>query len=228
MTITRDTPLRGLPLAIIDTETTGLPPCEVVEIAVLRHALTPEPWAETAENTFVARLRPSIPITPEASKITGIHDRDVRRAPTWVEVVALGQWCAGAVPMAFNAPFDFGAVKKQAEAAGDPIPPWPWLDPLVWARAMWGTGMDSPGNRLTTVAERLEIEPGPAHSAFGDALTTARIARPLLALLISEGGAPAMRTLGELLDWQHATALRVEATMPERFRSWTALGVPGV
>jgi DNA polymerase III epsilon subunit-like protein len=198
----------------------------VVDLAIIRHRFTADPWIETAENAWCLRVRPSIPIEPGASKVHGIHDRDVRYCPTWAESCAprFDRWLAGSVPMAFNAPFDYGVIKKQNDAAGHPTPAWPWLDPLVWARAMWGTGHDAPGNKLGAVAERLGIEAGePAHTAFGDALTTLRIARPLLALLVKEGGAPTIRTLGELLDWQRATALRIEATMPERFRGWTAL-----
>ena len=217
--ITPSTPLKGLPLSVIDTETTGLPPCEIVEFCILRADFS-TPWVEVPEAFYLGRVKPTIPIHPKATEVHGIRARDVAMCPAWGDLAARSfpRWIAGSVPMAFNAPFDFGVIAAQQRKAGEPVPTWPWLDPLVWARAMWGPS----GNRLAEVAARLSIDPGKAHSTYDDAVTCHAIARPLLVLLIKEGGAPVMRTLGELLTWQVAEAVRQEAAAPAHHdKPWT-------
>lgn len=216
--ITRDTALRGLPLVVIDTETTGLPPCDVVELAIIRATFGGE-FVEDGDNVILGRVKPLRKIDPKAREVHGISNAAVSMCNPWATTCgpSLVRWCEGAVPMAYNAPFDHHAVTESGRGAF-PVPAFPWLDPLVWARAVWGPV----GNRLAEVAARLGIEAGTAHSAYDDALTCFRVARPVLLAAVKAGKAPPVRTLGELLDWQVAEAVRQEAAAPSHHdKPWT-------
>lgn len=77
-----DTPLKGCPLAVIDTETTGLDPVagRIVDIAVIHHTLGSD---EAPVVAFSSPVRPGIPIPPEVSRIHGITDEMVAGSPAW-------------------------------------------------------------------------------------------------------------------------------------------------
>lgn len=227
--ITPATPLRGLPLAVVDTETTGLPPCDVVELCILRTAFGVD-FAETPENVYLVRVRPTRPIHPKARELHGIGFVHVAQCPTWDlhPGPSVARWMAGAVPLAYNAAFDYGVIRDANRAIGAEVPPWPWLDPFVWARALWGVNdgrNGHEGNRLTQVAERLGITPnGDPHGAYVDAQLAHAVARPLLMGCVKAGKAPAVRTVGELFAWQIAEAVRQETQLPDHFdKPWTKL-----
>ena len=75
------------PLAFFDLETTGLNVAHdcIIEICVLK--INPD----QTEETFVSRIKPMInnqlvPISKEASEITGIKDEDLKDCPTFKEI----------------------------------------------------------------------------------------------------------------------------------------------
>ena len=72
------------PLAVVDTETTGLLQSSprIVEIAIIRV----EP--DLSMDAMVRRLNPGIPIPPAASAIHGIRDDDVATCPGFADVAA--------------------------------------------------------------------------------------------------------------------------------------------
>ena len=70
------------PLAFFDLETTGLNVAHdrIIEICVLK--INPD----QTEETFVSRINPTIPISKEASEITGIKDEDLKDCPTFKDI----------------------------------------------------------------------------------------------------------------------------------------------
>lgn len=72
------------PLAIFDLETTGIDPDKdrIVQIAIIRV----EP--DGRRKTFETLVNPEISIPPEASKVHGIKDGDVKDMPTFAQIRA--------------------------------------------------------------------------------------------------------------------------------------------
>ena len=231
-----DTPLRGLPLAVIDVETTGLDyaTAHVIEIAVVHtaNALDAEPRV-----AFSGRVRPPCPIPARITEITGLTDADVADAPTWAEIAdQVVAACKGRVTAAYNAPADYQWIQREMGLIPRDAMGWPWLDLLVLRRAAVSRG--SPG-RLGQIAadSGILLE---AHGATGDAVAAALLAHGLMraayrasACFTEAGGARAaeerrrrsrwsdngdegddalspVETLGPFLRWQRAAALYQE------------------
>lgn len=70
------------PIAFFDVETTGLDIVNdrIIEISILK--ISPN----GKEEKYTRRINPNKPISPEASKITGIKDEDLKDMPTFPEV----------------------------------------------------------------------------------------------------------------------------------------------
>lgn len=170
-----NTPLAGLPLAILDTEATGLPPGNrIVEIAVVHLTLAPD---EVPVVAYTSRVNPGVPIPADATRIHGITDADVASAPAWAEVAEdVGRACAGRVVVAFNSPFDWSIVRdEQALIGRDPLGAFTdWLDLHILARFV-----DKFAHSLGQVTSAAGIALD-AHGATGDAVSTALIAPELL------------------------------------------------
>jgi DNA polymerase III epsilon subunit-like protein len=223
------TPLRNLPVAVVDFETTDLPDNDphVVDVAVVHVTL----GADDARVAFASRVRPPVPIPAKATSIHGIGDADVAESPAWLEVsAAVAQACAGRVIVAFNAPADFTFWKTEESRLGLEGVPWPWLDLLVVRKATKTRGR--PG-KLAEIAGEYGIVLD-AHGATGDALTTALLLTPLMRAAWGAGafngaegaqprrwndyddpdedGAPPVRveTWGAFVAWQRSAALYQE------------------
>lgn len=169
--------LSDIPLASIDTETTGRDPAvdRIVEIGVIV-------WQR---GEVVARHRwvvnPGRPIPKEAFDVHGIGDDDVRDKPAFSDVY--GELLAaleGRVPLAYNADFDRAFLVEEisrCESSGRTLPPaarrgTEWIDPLVWARELH---KEERSRALVDVADRLGIPLEKAHSAVHDAEAAARV-----------------------------------------------------
>lgn len=183
------TPLRLLPWAVVDVETTGLSPergDRVIEIAVLR--LEPDGRREL----YSALVNPGRPIDPRASAVNGIRDRDVADAPAFGALVdALTLRWQDAVLVAHNAPFDLGFLRAEFARAGRDAPAQPVVDTLGLARNCFRF----PANNLGTVAQSLGVATGTAHRAGGDVSSTAGVLDAMLTRLEAQG----VSTLSEVL-----------------------------
>jgi DNA polymerase-3 subunit epsilon len=161
-----------LPIAFIDTETTGKEPRtdRIIEIAVVlgRHGRV------EARRSWL--LDPEAPIPKESTAVHGIGDADVAGKPRFADVV--GEVLAslvGAVPGAYNAAFDRSFLVAEVERCGHvPAEPPPalrrevdWMDPLVFARELFKGKGES--RALGAVAERLGVSLRSAHRATDDA-----------------------------------------------------------
>lgn len=147
---------------VIDTETTDFGGA-ICELAVV----------DLAENVLLQTLLdPGRPITPEASRVHGLTDRDVAGQPRFVDVLDELLACtAGRPVLAYNAPFDHAAVCNDAQRAG--------VDLRGLERPeRWGCVM-----RARAAAERSDwwqpLHGG--HRARSDAAAAARIVRQIAA-----------------------------------------------
>jgi DNA polymerase-3 subunit epsilon len=70
------------PLAVFDIESTGMNVCRdrIIELSIIKVL----PGGKTEKYNY--RLNPTIPISPEASLVHGIYDKDVKDEPTFKEV----------------------------------------------------------------------------------------------------------------------------------------------
>jgi DNA polymerase III subunit epsilon len=183
------------PFVAVDVETTGLDPARdrVVEIGWARVAL-----GRCVEADAVL-VDPGVPMPAEATRVSGLDDAALRGAPRFADVAArLADACAGAAfVVAWNAPFDraFLAAEHLRAARSGPRPP--WIDPLVFARAL----LPDTRHRLFDVARRLRLNHARPHRARDDAVAAAEV---LLRL------APALRarTVDDALAVQRRWASR--------------------
>ena len=164
-------PWKSHPVVMIDTETTGREPAEdrIVEIAIVRGCN----GVVLSRNTWLVNPQRSIP--EGASAVHGIYDKDVRDQPTFADVCGEVLACmAGAIPAAYNAPFDRGFLLAETRRVGhiemvdvpavrDRVV---WLDPLVWARHLFPT---EKSKKLSVMAQLLGVELIEAHRATADA-----------------------------------------------------------
>jgi len=165
-----DLPWRELPIALLDTETTGRDASvdRVIEvgIAVMRGGeVTLHNWL----------IHPGCPIPDESRAIHGISDDDVKDKPRFEGVAAeIAAVMTGLIPAAYNAPFDRAFLQNEFARAGhrpEPLPPFlrrdvEWLDPLVWAREIQ---REEKSRALGEVAARLGVALENAHRASDDA-----------------------------------------------------------
>lgn len=170
-------PWVDLPIALIDTETTGISATteRLVEVGIVigrrgeiveRHG-----WL----------IHPGRPIPKEASAIHGITDADVEGKPSFADVAAEILAClAGAIPAAYNAAFDRGFLLAELDRAGalSPHPPpaarreVDWIDPLTFARELY---KHESSRALGDMAARLGIPLENAHRATDDAEAALRV-----------------------------------------------------
>ncbi|MBI5516321.1 MAG: 3'-5' exonuclease [Deltaproteobacteria bacterium] len=182
-----DAPWRSLPLAVIDTETTGRDASRgdrVVELAVVHF----RDGAVEARHALL--VNPGVPIPAEASAVHGITDDKVRGEPPFEAVLPrVLTMLEGRIPVAYNAGFDRAFLFAEMRRAGRPVtrsaegPPalrrsTDWLDPLVWARALSPAAR---GFKLGEVAARLGVELAQAHRATDDAEAAGNVFYALLA-----------------------------------------------
>lgn len=229
MPLPDDTPLRGLPCAVLDVEATGFDAdtSHVIEIAIAHVTLGDAAFPRVA---FTSRVRAPVPVPPRITELTGLTDADVADAPTWAEISnqVLGA-CEGRVVAAYNAPADYRWTRAEFLRAGRVPLAWPWLDLLVIRRAAVEKG---PPGRLTQVVEAAGIELE-AHGATGDAVAAALVLDQLMRRAFNassrftdergararwdsypgeedEEPAPSVTTLGPFLRWQRSAALYQE------------------
>jgi DNA polymerase-3 subunit epsilon len=173
-----DAPWDGIPVALVDVETTGRDPSSdrVVEVGVV----------VGRGGDVIARynwlINPGVPIPDDAREVHGISDADVKDSPRF-EAIAheIAAALSGCIPGAYNAAFDraflhaeFGRASLLAgQALRGTRPEVPalrrdveWLDPLVWARELQ---REEKSKALGEVAARLGVKLETAHRAANDA-----------------------------------------------------------
>ncbi len=194
-------PWYNLPLAVLDTETTGLAPEQgdcVIEVAVI-HFDNGE-----VTNRWSTLLDPGIPLHPDVTRLTGITPDDLMNQPSFVDVAEeLLKHLRGRVLVAYNAPFDRSFLIHEFARVGMTLPEGAkWLDPLVIARQ---TQKGQGNMKLGTVAKRLGVQLDEAHRAQADAECAGKV------LLALGKTASLPESLEELLDIQERWEAAQEA-----------------
>lgn len=164
-----------LPIACIDTETTGRDPAidRVIEVGIIIGV------GGEVVRRFNWMIDPGVPISAEASAVHGITDEHVRGQKKFHEIAAeIAEALSGCVPTAYNAAFDRRFLHEEMKRAGhktdapafrDGVE---WLDPLVWARLIHA---EEKSRALGEVAARLGIALENAHRASDDAEAALRV-----------------------------------------------------
>jgi DNA polymerase-3 subunit epsilon len=179
-----DRPLSALTYVVFDTETTGLQPHrdEVVQIGALRIVNGRVVPGEVIDQL----VNPGIPIPTASTAIHGIAAADVAGAPGIEPAArAFHDFCAGAVIVAHNAPFDIAFLNRHAARTGVTFDH-PVLDTVLMSAVIWGAATT---HTLDALADRLgaHLPADVRHTALGDARATAEVFLRMLPILQSRG-----------------------------------------
>lgn len=163
-------PLREIPFAFIDTETTGASADfghRVIELGIVRI----EGGRKVAE--YQQLINPQRHIGPGITALTGISRQMVEGQPTFTEQLpGAMELMKGAVLVGHNVRFDLSFLTREFRSAGlhiaDAFPAAHVMDTVRLARRRFGRG----GNGLQRLAPRLGVQPVTAHRALADAQTT--------------------------------------------------------
>lgn len=159
-------------LVVVDVETSGLHydgdnPAEIIEISAIRFKDGKE-----AER-YHSYIKNKTPLSKEISALTEITDEMLSDAPDISTV--MNEFCAfanGALIAAYNAPFDYGFLKRYAEKCGYALPD-KWIDVLEIAKQKIKDGVKS--YKLKDVAKYLNILYSDNGGTEGYALATADV-----------------------------------------------------
>ena len=194
---------------VLDVETTGgdARHHEVIELAMVRFAYTPEGKVLGVHDTFQAYHEPSTPIPAEITTLTGIDDAKV--AGHRLDLDAVGAFVAPSViVLAHNAAFDRRLAEK--------LHPW-------FSTKAWGCSMSEPpwreegfeGLKLTYLAAQSGFFYD-KHRALHDCLATLEIlsrplpvsGRPALAHLLERARQPSFRVWAADAPFEHKDRLK--------------------
>lgn len=159
-----DLELTRVPLAVVDTETTGLYPGadRIIEIAIVRAESGAEPVV-----VLDTLVNPRRPVT--ATEIHGITDADVADAPGFEDIapVVVDALC-NAVFASYNVYFDAKFVREELRRVG--VSRFPPHVCLMYLRPMLGLGRKC---SLRDACEQSGVAHSRAHHASADALAAA-------------------------------------------------------
>lgn len=180
-----DQRIADTPIAIFDTETTGLYPGgdRIIEIAIVRVEPGCEP--KVLLDTLV---NPGRPVA--ATEIHGITDGDVQGAPSFADVTSLivGAMC-GSVFASYNVYFDSKFIREELGRAG--VSNFPPHLCLMYMRPMLGLGGRC---SLRDACDHSGVVHSKAHNAAADALAAAALWKLYLQVCAQSG----ISTFGQL------------------------------
>lgn len=162
----------GENLVVVDIETSGLHydgsnPAEIIEISAIKFKDGQE------AGRYHSYVKNITPLLKEISVLTEITNEMLSDAPDISTVV--NEFCAfanGALVAAYNAPFDYGFLKRYAEKCGYALPD-KWIDVLEIAKQKIKDGVKS--YKLKDVAKYLNILPSDKSGTEGYASLTADV-----------------------------------------------------
>ena len=206
------------PIFVLDCETTGISQTEnigLVEYAALSISMS------GAVSMFSTLVCPEIQIQPGASKVHGISASDVADAPRFPSIY-------DPVTKAFTTGLVVGFNSRTYDVPVLCANMARYQLPIMNARGqldvrdMWAQ-LQGPKGKLAELAAHYNVEPGKAHRAAGDVITTARI---LETMLWKHGSDLATQNIvwtseaysvpGQVEAPAHATAITVPRSVAEK------------
>jgi DNA polymerase-3 subunit epsilon len=187
-----DLPLERATYVVVDLETTGLRPgtCRICEIGAVRVR-----ELELGE-TFQTLANPGMALGRAVASLTGLRDRELRRAPPAAEAVRRFLAFAGdAVLVAHNARFDLAFLDRETERLTGRRLAGPVVDTVSLARRVLEGRVARAS--LASLAHFFGTSARPCHRALPDATATAEILLALIGLA-QERGATSVADLCEL------------------------------
>jgi len=156
-------PLKEIPFAAFDLETTGIDPLsdEIIEvgIAVFKQ--------EKLIKKFDQLVNPRVPISKEAFQVHGIHEDLLRNHPFIEEILPeIFSILRESVPVAHNAPFDFSFLLEAGRKNNLAMPCNIVVDSCLLAKKLFPT---LPNHRLGFLIETFGLKSQQAHRALSDA-----------------------------------------------------------
>ena len=161
---------RNLPLVAFDTETTGLDPYHgdrIIEFAAVVFTLSPDGTiTDRTDHAFM--INPGREIPREITRITGITEKDVAKAPPFEEVAKqIHGLFKGAITVAHNYPFDLAFLTQEFERCGLSWPePMAEVDTFDLSKKYFP---EAKKHRLVDFCKRLDVVLENAHRATEDA-----------------------------------------------------------
>ncbi len=170
--------LASIPIAVIDTETTGASAAfghKVIEVGIVRV----ENGREVAR--YEQLIDPGRRISAGVTALTGISQEMVAGRPRFAEQFpAMMSVLEGAAILGHNIRFDLSFLNREFRRCGHDLTQCldgaPVLDTVRIARRRFGRG----GNALPALSRGLGVGPVTSHRALADAITTAAVLEKLL------------------------------------------------
>src|SRR5438105_8404331 len=187
-----DLPVERATYVVVDLETTGLRPgtCRICEIGAVRVR-----ELELGE-TFQTLANPGMALERAVASLTGLRDRELRRAPPAAEAVRrFLAFADDAVLVAHNARFDLAFLDRETERLTGRRLAGPVVDTVSLARRVLEGRVARAS--LASLAHFFGTSVRPCHRALPDATATAEILLALIGLA-QERGATSVADLCEL------------------------------
>ncbi len=210
-------PLHEVTFVVVDLETTGGSPAgsHITEIGAVKVR------GGVVLGEFQTLVRPTTPIPPFITLLTGITNAMVSDAPRIASALpAFLEFATGSVLVAHNAGFDISFLKAAAAQTGRPWPGFPVLDTVRLARQLVHKD-EAPNHKLGSLARLFGAETTPDHRALHDARATVDV----LHGLIGRVGNLGVHTLEELTSYSSRVT---PAQRSKRFLADTMPSAPGV
>lgn len=161
---------------VVDVETSGLDPTQgarVIEIAAVR-----TPGDGTVTDSFHTLINPDS-LDVGLTSLHGITPNMVAGAPKFSEILEhVRSIFDNAIFVAHHALFDERFVASEFAHVGAQLATMPGTCTYWMSRAVTD---QVPNHKLATLTERYKIDPGTAHSAFGDAMAVVQMLPHLIA-----------------------------------------------
>ena len=179
---------------VIDLETTGMgADARITEIGAAKVR------GGEMLGTFQTLVNPGVPIPGFITRLTGITNSAVARAPKLREVFpSLIEFARGCVMVAHNARFDMGFILRASEKLGYDWPSTTVIDTVSLARRIIPRH-EVRNYQLSTLASYFSTSISPTHRALDDVGATV----DLLHGLIARVGNQHVTTLEDLLQFSH-------------------------
>ena len=188
-----ETPLSETVFCVIDLETTGMGPgARITEIGAVKVR------GGEVLGTFQTLINPGVPIPGFITRLTGITNSAVARAPRLGEVFpSLIEFARGCVMVAHNAGFDMGFILRASKSLGYEWPSTTVIDTVSLARRIIPRH-EVRNYQLSTLSSYFSTSTSPTHRALDDVEATVDLLHGLIARVGNQ-----VTTLEDLLQFSH-------------------------